>query len=715
MRNIIRIITHDLRKITGSVVAIITIMGLCVVPCLYAWFNIFSNWAPYESDATSRIAVAVANEDKGTEMMGVSLNVGDMVVNGLAANDEIGWDFVDSGDEALEGVYASDYYAALVIPSNFSEDVLSFISGDPVNPKMIYYENEKKNAIAPKITGKAKTAVQEEVNSTFIETLAKYVSEAAAVADATGANPQNILADLGDKADMLSERLDTCIVILDSISGLSDAARSLIKVSNELIGDAQDTLGSGSDLLDISASNLPETKENVKDTAEAIRRACAQLDKNLEMVYDDLQTSYYKLEVFNDFADSDLDSRKELVSAMYDSTTSMATYLSSLGLTALADRFTDISKNLNTISADLDKLEVVQEESWADMQDILVNLMDCIKETRELIKYVGGDVTDDLEKELQKAIKDARSAASNMSKSLDGMSGELGSLSTVLNNFSKSLGKLENGLDDTKKSLKFTSRASEIISDVLQSLANNDTLRDADELLSDTREVLASYLASPVRMDTEVIYPVSEYGSAMSPFYTVLAQWVGALLTAVLIKVGIKNKEQFPNLKLHQHFFGRYGLFLFVGLAQALIVSLGDILYVGIQCLHPVKFVIAACVNGIVFSMINYALVFALDNIGLAAAVIILVLQVGGSGGTYPVEVVPDIFKVIYPFMPFRYSMDAMRECVAGEYGDTYIRCIGILFIFFAVFIVLGLVLYYPALWLNRLIAESKEKSEIML
>lgn len=201
----------------------------------------------------------------------------------------------------------------------------------------------------------------------------------------------------------------------------------------------------------------------------------------------------------------------------------------------------------------------------------------------------------------------------------------------------------------------------------------------------------------------------------MAPFYTVLAQWVGALLTAVLIKTQVKKRDDLQNLNMDERFFGRYGLYLFIGLAQALIVSLGDLLYVGIQCEHPVLFVLQACMNGIVFMMINYALVFALENIGLGAGVIILVLQVAGSGGTYPVEVLPRVFQILYPAMPFRYSMNAMRECIAGTYGHTYARCMGALCLFFIGAAVFGLVLHKPAKWLNRLIAESMEKSEVML
>ena len=143
MKNILNIIRHDAAGLTSSVVAIITIMGLCIIPCLYAWFNIFSNWAPYESEATGRIKVAVANDDKGTVMMGLSVNVGEKITEALEANHDIGWVFKEDSTAAIEGVYSGEYYAALVIPEDFSSDALSFVSGDLENPKLIYYENEK--------------------------------------------------------------------------------------------------------------------------------------------------------------------------------------------------------------------------------------------------------------------------------------------------------------------------------------------------------------------------------------------------------------------------------------------------------------------------------------------------------------------------------------------------------------------------------------------
>ena len=122
MRNIWKIINTDAHRIFSSVVVLVILMGLCVVPCLYAWFNVFSNWDPYGQSATSRIRVAISNDDRGADLFGLEMKVGAQVVEGLEANKQIGWVFCDSTDEALERVYSGDCYAALVIPEDFSKE-----------------------------------------------------------------------------------------------------------------------------------------------------------------------------------------------------------------------------------------------------------------------------------------------------------------------------------------------------------------------------------------------------------------------------------------------------------------------------------------------------------------------------------------------------------------------------------------------------------------
>ena len=160
MKNIFRVFANDWKRIGRNVVALVVVMGLSVLPSLYAWFNILSNWDPYGSDSTSNIKVAVAYDDTGIDISGMNVNISTNIIEALKTNDTIGWVFTDTSEEAIEGVWAGDYYAALIMPEDFSRDMVSFLADNMTHPEIIYYTNQKKNAIAPKITDKAKTAVQ---------------------------------------------------------------------------------------------------------------------------------------------------------------------------------------------------------------------------------------------------------------------------------------------------------------------------------------------------------------------------------------------------------------------------------------------------------------------------------------------------------------------------------------------------------------------------
>lgn len=713
MKNILRIIRNDLRKVTGSVVAIITIMGLCIVPCLYAWFNIFSNWAPYESDATGRIAVAVANADAGYTAAGLTINVGEKIVDALKANDDIGWQFVESEEEAKNGVYAGKYYAAIVIPEDFSMDVLSFTHGDLTNPKIKYYENEKKNAIAPKITGKAKTALQEEVNATFVETLAAYVSDAASVAETSGADPASLLSDLSERAEDLSRDVDSCIALSKSAAGLTGSAGSMLDASDSFIGSTQDVLTANDKVLAEAENQLSGVGQIDTTTIQNASKSLSSTASSLKTLNTALSSIADNKTLFDSFIDNDRDKWVSRVNQLKSNADAQSKLVRAEGFTALADSFDALSSTLGDISTGLSGLNksMTAAERKTAVEAIAADTSKAVKQTEAILTQIRTD----LDENLETALANSRTSISNFRKAMSDANSDLGSLSKALSSYGSSLDSLRSSINRTTANLKSLQSGAARSAELLSGASGNELLQRMSDLMAGDETAVAEYLANPIKMETKTFWPIETYGSAMAPFYTVLAQWVGALLTAVLIKVKIKKRDDLPGLKLHEWYFGRYGLYLLVGLAQGLIVSLGDLLYIQIQCTAPLRFVLIACINGIVFMMINYALVFALDNIGLGAAVIVLVLQVAGSGGTYPVEVLPHPFQVLYPFMPFRYSMDAMRECIGGMYNGTYWSCVKVLMIFFVFSVAFGLAFYRPARKLNEMIASSKAKSEIML
>lgn len=289
------------------------------------------------------------------------------------------------------------------------------------------------------------------------------------------------------------------------------------------------------------------------------------------------------------------------------------------------------------------------------------------------------------------------------------------SIRQAITDFNTQLSSLETGLLQARSGLGSVSSALDTADKLLERLSGDKEAQELTDLLQGNGKSLAEYLASPVAMETVDTYPIATYGSAMAPFYTVLAQWGGHPAVCHLPEGGLQAPARAgaplpgcPFLWTLRYLpAGGPGPSCNCGRRRPAVCA--DPMPVSVEipadrlCKRP----------GILSYQLRH--VFALDNIGMALDVILLVVQVAGAGGTYPVEVLPEIFQKLNPYMPFRYAMDAMRSAWPGSYGTNYWKDLGILLIFLVVFTVLGLALYRPAKGLNRLIAQSKNRTGIMV
>ena len=228
MKNIWEIFRRDIKRIKNNVIAMIVIMGITVVPCLYAWFNIAASWDPYKN--TGNLKVAVASVDKGYEgsLIPLELNMGDQVLTSLRSNSQLDWVFT-SKKKAVSGVKSGKYYAAIVIPENFSTDMMSLFSENISKPSITYYSNAKENAIAPKVTDKGASAIQRQVNEVFIETISDTVitsfKAVTNVADQNGV--ESIAGNLANNLDQIGSDLNVASATLSSFDGSNAISRAV--------------------------------------------------------------------------------------------------------------------------------------------------------------------------------------------------------------------------------------------------------------------------------------------------------------------------------------------------------------------------------------------------------------------------------------------------------------------------------------------------------
>lgn len=278
---------------------------------LYAWYNIVANWDPYGN--TQGIKIAIANNDRGTQndLVG-ELNAGDKVVDQLKENHQLGWTFVDSTADAKEGVESGEYYAAIVIPKNFSDNLVSMLDGNYHQPKLTYYVNEKKSAIAPKVTDTGANTIEEQINSEFVSTVGKTV---AGIAKDAGVDLKDKATQTQDSlASSVSEASDTLGEVRDSIgdmnaaidktsgaiasadaalAGLQGQAPSLtqaISQGNDLLSEARTTAGNSITSLSkaLSEGSLALTKTSASANAAigkltgAVTSTTTRIDNSLE-------------------------------------------------------------------------------------------------------------------------------------------------------------------------------------------------------------------------------------------------------------------------------------------------------------------------------------------------------------------------------------------------------------------------------------------------
>ena len=696
MKQIWNIFRADWRRLTASVVAVVVMLGLCLVPCLYAWFNILSNWDPYGTASTSRIKVAVASEDEGCDVLGLHVNIGQLVLQGLESNDQMGWVFVDDAQTALDGVYAGDYYAALVIPAEFTGDFTSILEGDLRHPQIQYYENEKKNAIAPKITNKAKTAVQEEINTTVLEKVADALTTAGSVFKAMGLDGQDIADGLLEKLSAARQDMDQMAQVLRSLQDVMDGADSLLSASAITITDARSTMTDAADAAGSTVRLIDSGLDAADDASADLLRVLDAADKTLS----DLE----ELVGAVDLSPAE-DAAHDRVNARIDSL--IAALETVCGMTddeALAARLEDAISQLEELKG------AVDQSGLSQVQDQLLTL---IGEVRQQLCTAAVKTNQQVNDYLHDTGERAQAALRSVQDLLDASSGALGgvsdSLRTYANAVSAAQPTLASGITLAQSVSGYLADMEEDIRRVTDSAA----FRRFVDLMESDSDSMADYLSSPVQMNTEIIYEIKDYGAAMAPYYVMLALFVGSLLTAVMVKVPVTQPE-FQSCRGIQRYFGRFLTFFCMAIAQALVTAFGCLHFVGMGTAEPALFVVACCVCSLNFASMNYALVYSLDNVGLAASVIIMVLQVAGSGGSYPIDVLPGLFQTLYPFMPFHYGMDMIRETVGGLYGHTYLRCVLILLGMCVLFTVFGLLVYYPARRLNAAIAASKERSGIM-
>lgn len=690
MKIIFKIFKRDLKKIFTNPMAIILAVGVAILPSLYAWINIAANWDPYGADSTHNMQVAVMIDDEGASYKGIDINVGEKIKENLKTNNAIDWQFV-SKDEGLTGVESNKYYAAIYVPQTFSKDLISIVTDKFTQPKITYYANEKKNAIATKITDKVVETVQKTVNKTYVETVVGLLSDVIGVAtDKVKSGDLDATKDLNSQIASARDFIKSAKGTVNGFSKLVDASEKiskafstdemskLLKDSKTAINDTQKAVDFAKDSVKTVTDSVNVVIEDIDDTLTSVIEEVDRLiDKPTEDIVEELNTIEVVL--------SGVSSRLTIIA---DTLTDINNHLPiKLQLiTDIVDKINNINTKIQNLTSFIDKVktEAITKENLKEIKAQMTDI-------KNLVLDVAGLYKSEVQSAIQNSVNDTMSVISDVSNLITTIDKDLPEVKsfaeTVSEIFSDSdniIGALNNLLDNCDKQLgDFEKELTSLTdSEVFNTIAN----------VTGTNSELGSFIACPVEIETDKIYAITNYGSAMAPFYSTLAIWVGAIILVAIFKTNVKKKKELGDVKLHHEFFGRGLTFIFFAVIQGTIVCLGDLLFLNIQCQNPVLFVLAGVFASIVYSLFIYSLVSAFGDIGKAVAVILLVIQLGASGGTFPIDVTPEFFRAVHPFAPFTFIINAMRECVCASYGANYWLDLLSLSAYIGVALVIGLV-----------------------
>ena len=710
IKNVWTIYKEDLKRIFTNYAALIVILALCILPSLYAWFNIKASWDPYGQEATSQIKIGVINNDKGTEFNGKLINIGDQVVDQLKENDLMGWQFVDEaeGEKALE---EGTFYATIMIPDNFSQNIISLVTSDVKKGQMIYRVNEKINAIAPKLTSKGATGVQENINQTIVETVSGILFEAG---KGLGLEIQEtVLPQLSHVYDQLEELIskfgDMNSLVQTAHNGgiqLKDLIASIqtdLPLIETTITSAKTTITSLESFMDTSKSALSDFMPTLKNDLLLIQTIADELNTYVSQIEEAILSGSDKAPELIENLITKVESTQSLVQSFVKVLESFNKFP--------AGRFDELISQLQGVNGELDKAKDFLQQ----LHDTTVNggepnltVLNNIKTLLSSVSSTASAIYNRFDSaivpSLNNVIDQAYSTATNVLQVLKEAEAKLPDVASLLNTAYEGADKGIDAIEYINSKLPEAENKVREVTAKLGDINESQSLQEVLTLLQEAVTERQNFMSSPVDLVEETIFPMHNYGTAMTPFYSVLAQWVGMTLLISMLSVHAKGEYR-PS----EEYFGKFLLFATIALVQGLIIALGDLYLLNIYCVNPGLFIVGILFTSITFTFIVYSLVSVFGNVGKVVSIILLVLQVAGSGGTFPIQLTPKFFQIINPFLPFTYAISFARESIGGVVENVLAKDIIIMCIYSVGAVLISLFLKKP---INKLLHGFAEKFE---
>ncbi len=727
MHNIGRIFVSDLKRIMANAITAIITVGLVLLPSVFAWYNIIACWDVF--DHTGNIKVAVANADAGykSDLVPIEINIGDQVISSLRANEDIDW-IVTDAEDAISGAESGKYYAAVVIQESFSADMMTFYADNAEHAQIVYYTNGKKNAIAPRITDQGADRVAYAVNRAFAQEIAK-VGVALVQAMANASEEYDLdgnIAKLAGHLSSVSDQMDRAADTLALYGSLAAQSNQLVNDSVVLVGETQ--------------ANVAQLRNEASGNAANVEAAAASVTDALNALAQALDASNQSLSGLESVADSELGalegSSADIAASMRaraDSAQQQANQMAAArdALRALqsgmapedAARYDAIINQLDSESA---RLQRVHDDLYAEAANVEANGIDADGERERIKELVAqaqaqlGDVQSSYASSIKQDTEALSAAAANLKAGVDGGLDKLdasasnlaASASSVSSGLANAQGDIENAISQLHDA---SGRLRALSSDILKATTEGSK-ESLSEILNADAEEFSSQLSAPVEVERYAIFATENFGSAMTPFYSSLGLFIGALLIMVVTRPFVPEEElkRIGNVKPREEFTGHFGIVALISFAQSTLMALGNMLFLQVQVSEPLLFLLCYWATGFVFAFISYALVVSFANLGKLIMVLMLIVQVTGGGGSYPLQIMPWFVQTISPYLPVTHVVNMMRAAMMGVYLNDFWIELGILLLYLIPALLIGYILRRPIENFMKWYIQKVEASKVM-
>lgn len=706
------ILYKDCQEVMKNRLITIIVVALMIFPSLYAWFNIEAFWDPYGN--TKNLSVAIVNQDKDYEFKNQKLNFGNDIVKNLKENRSLDWNFVNS-KTAVEGLNTGRYYAILTIPKDFTKSLMSVTQVDVRKARIIYTTNEKTNAIAEKITDQGANKLQAKISNHLIQVISKT---------SLGA-----MGGISNMTDDITPKLTEMKKSLQRLDAQLVNSKKLAENNKNMIGDLDKSLASSKASLDAIKRTMNSAKKinddigsMATDATSGIQNSSASLKSALRDVSRILESSVNLAQSLNSIGDKGAQQAVISIGNIKDKIDQAAIRVNNISqvlndinvvnsnvlnnaVTRLNNEYRSLTDASSRLAGIIDQVNSTSSLTYSQVQDIVNIVADSNKGINDIISDFDDLVTRPLSRvngNVSTITGDIRSMVDSTGQLYPSVNNFINTASTLNGRVGSSITILESSIDILRGQVSDSIK-------MIDEIQNNKDLKAFNNVIKSNILERADFIKNPVEIKEEKLYKMANYGSSMAPFYSVLAAWVGVIILSTILST--EPSKQYRSI---DRYLGRLLFFLILSLIQSIIISTGDLLLLGVTAKEPVLFILILMLCSIAFCILIFTLVSCFKTLGKGIAMFLLVIQIGGSGGTFPVQMTPTFFRTINSVIPFTYGINACREAIGGVYMQNLLGDIGALLLFAIIPLIFGIMFKEDINDLLEPLSEKFEKSFLM-